>query len=113
MSELTNRAIAHITDQMMQDQNNPAIVFIEEHLTNICTTEAVANKLLTEGKSLKKALNQIKEVARKRQVGGCGFVPPDEGLSLVEQYYDIEEEDKQAIKAYKPVAPVIDFSEFL
>lgn len=111
MSELTNKAIAHITEQMME-QDNPAIVAIEEHLTELCTTEAVAHKLLADGKRLSNALKAIEKEARKRAVGGCGCVPSDEGFRIVEDYYGITETDKRS-SLCKSTAPLIDISQFL
>ncbi|QIB68593.1 hypothetical protein Ami103574_04325 [Aminipila butyrica] len=90
MSELTNRAIAHITEQMMQDQNNPAIVALEEYLTDLCTSDSVANLLLSKDKSLKGALKAIENVARKKAVGNCGVVPPDEAVDIIRGYYGIQ-----------------------
>ncbi|MDD4390298.1 MAG: Cas9 inhibitor AcrIIA9 family protein [Eubacteriales bacterium] len=87
---IINKAIAHITEEMMKDPNDMAIVAIEEHLTSICTTEAVAVALLTEGKTLKGALGAIQEVARKRQKNGCGCVSGDEGFAIAEKYYGID-----------------------
>ena len=44
MQEIINKAIAHITNQMMQNQDDSAIVAIEEYLTDICKNEVIASK---------------------------------------------------------------------
>ena len=49
---MINKAIEKLTKEMMK-LNNPFAQAIEEHLTEICTSDAVADKILQEGKSLK------------------------------------------------------------
>lgn len=118
MSELTNKAIGHITDEMMKI-NHPFAVFIEEHLTNICTTDAVANKLLNPQKSLKQFVtdqeNKMKEIARKQGNGMQSAGASDEEFKeRAEVYYEITEEDKQEIKPKRAEkSNVIDVMDFL
>lgn len=91
---MKNQAIAHITEQMMQE-NNPAITVIEEYLTNLCTTEEIAEKLLQKGKTLKGALKSIEEVAKKRSGIGCVCIPDEEGFAIVRDYYGITVESQE------------------
>ena len=58
--------------------NNPFAQAIEEYLTGICTSNAVAEKILQEGKSLKGACDSIREVAKKNAVGGVGAVSDED-----------------------------------
>lgn len=95
---MINEAIAKITDEMMKNPNDGAIVAIEEYLTSICTTEAIAGKLLTEGKTLKGALGVMESEATKRKSGSmCVCISADEGFQIVEKYFEIMPEDKAAI----------------
>lgn len=101
MQEIINKAIAHITNQMMQNQDDSAIVAIEEYLTDICKNEVIASKLLNEEKTLKGALKAIENRARKIQKNKRACVGPWEGFAIVEKYYSITEEDKQASNSSK------------
>lgn len=91
---LIDNAIAHITEQMMKDER-PAIRVIEEHLTSICTTEAIARKLLAEDKTLDGAYRSIEDEARKQPRSNGGVcIDPYTGFAIVETYYGITEDDK-------------------
>ena len=48
---MINKAIEKLTKEMMK-LNDPFAQAIEEHLTEICTSDTVAAKILQEGKSL-------------------------------------------------------------
>ena len=93
---MIDKAIAKITDEMMKI-DTPHAVAIEEYLTDICTTEAVAVKLLDESKSLKGFLKQLLDEAKKRKKGDVAYIAPDEVWEMVEAYYGITEEDKASM----------------
>lgn len=80
MQEIINKAIAHITNQMMQNQDDSAIVAIEEYLTDICKNEVIASKLLNEEKTLKGALKAIENRARKIQKNNRACIGPWEEI---------------------------------
>lgn len=101
MQEIINKAIAYITEQMMKEEGNSAVVAIEEYLTDICKNEAIANKLLNKEKTLKGALKEIENAARKIQKNNIACIGPWEGFAIVEKYYSITEEDKQASNSSK------------
>lgn len=110
---MIDKAIAKITDEMMKI-NTPHAIAVEEHLTEICKTEAVAEKLLNESKSLKEFLDQLLKEAKKRAKGGVAFIAPDEVWQMVEEYYGITEEDKQvASYDHKPAEDIIDITALL
>ena len=72
---MIDKAIEKLTKEMMK-LNNPFAQAIEEHLTEICTSDAVAEKILQEGKSLKGACDSIRDVAKisyitKRKMKRC------------------------------------------
>ena len=113
---MIDKAIAKITDEMMKANNNFA-QFIEEYLTSICTTDAVAAKLLDPKKSLKEFTDDVikkqEEAARKQGTGlQCVGAPDSYFLELAEQYYGITEEDKASVVAV-PAEDIIDISDFL
>lgn len=114
---MINKAIAKITNEMMQE-NDPLVQMIEEHLTKICTNEDIATKLLIEGKTLKEVKDKLyakaKIKAEKNRNGNAGgaHISDEECFAFAEDYYGITEEDKQETK--KPVkADVIDITQFL
>ena len=110
-----DEAIAKITEEAMA-VGHPYAIFLEEHLTSICTSETVAEKLMSPEKNLKKHVQDIitekrkeAEKNRKGNTGGAGL-SDEEAYRRVEEYYGIRVEDKKRIVA----APgVIDLSDFL
>ena len=111
-----DEAIAKITDEAMSI-GHPYAVFLEEHLTSICTTETVAEKLLNPQKGLKKHVDDIiaekrkeAEKNRKGNTGGAG-ITDEEAYRRVEEYYGIRAEDQRSAAA--PVPGVINLSDFL
>lgn len=98
MNPIIGKAIKKITEEMMENQNNTAIRVIEEHLTSICTTNEVAEKILNKEKTLRGALGAIKNEAQKEKVGNCACIDDKRGFEIVEKYFGIEEEDKKINK---------------
>ena len=99
-----DKAIAHITEQMMSNAKDgkpaPHIWAIEEILTEICTTDAVAEKLLADGKSLQDAYRAMEDTARKKnQSSVC--ISPHEAQVIIEDYYGITDDDKAGTKRHK------------
>ncbi|MCI7301300.1 PcfK-like family protein [Ihubacter massiliensis] len=90
---MIDKAIAQITDEMMII-NQPLIQLIEEHLTSICTTEAVAEKLLAKDKSLRELNDAIWSEAEKRKSGKGAYIPEPEIFTMAEAYYGITKADK-------------------
>lgn len=72
---MINEAIAKITKEALE-LNHPFGFFIEEYLTEKCTTNRVAEKLLAEDKSLKAFCEEVIEKARteagKNRAGNVG-----------------------------------------
>lgn len=108
---MKDKAIARITDEMMKI-NTPHAQAVEEYLTGICTTDAVAEKLLDERKSLKGFLDELLKEAKKRSKGNVAYIAPEEVWEMVEKYYGITEEDKSSMVA-APAEDIIDISDFL
>ena len=95
---MINKAIAKITDEMMKS-NNPAIRAIEEHLTNLCTSNEVAEKILVEGKTLNGAYNKMKEEARRFAGGRHEICISDqEGFRIVDEYFGINQMERTTSK---------------
>ena len=82
-----------INKEMMK-LHDPFAQAIEEHLTEICTSDTVAEKILQEGKTLKGACDSIREVAKKNAVGGVGAVSDEDAYRMAEEYYGINRAEK-------------------
>ena len=85
---MKDKAIAKITQEAMKI-DDPMAFAIEEYLTKMCTTNAVAEKLLAKDKSLKAIYNKIWAEAKKRRKGSCAFIPPEEVYNMVDEYYGL------------------------
>lgn len=104
-----DNAIAHITEQMMKDAKDgkpaPEIQAIEEMLTEICTTDAVAEKLLAEGKTPQGAYKAMEDLARKEHLR-C--IPPQQAMEIIEKYYGITADDKAGSRPKRRISAPID-----
>ena len=92
---MKDKAIARITDEMMKI-NTPLARYIEEHLTEICTNEKVAEKLLNKEKTLKKICNDVIAEAGKHKSGNVGMISDADVLQMARDYYGITSEDMSA-----------------
>ena len=63
---MIDKAIKKITEEMMKI-DSPLAQGIGEHLTEVCKSNDVAEKLLEESKSLKTLCDNITAEAKKRQ----------------------------------------------
>ena len=90
MSDLTDRAIAHITEEC---QKKDYLIPFEEYLTSIMT-DKIAEKVLDEKKSLQGCFDRMKETAEKHMVRngnvGTAYIPPEEGFTIIRGYYGID-----------------------
>lgn len=108
---MINEAIKKLTEEAMADGSS-AFREIEEHLTNLCKTNDVAEKILVDGKTIKGAYELIERRAEEMAKGKTGrvkiCVSPSEGFDIVDDYFGIND-----IKAGKGSAPVIDVLDLL
>ena len=109
---MINKAIAHITDQAMK-AGDELSRFLEEHLTEICTNERIAEKLLNEEKTLKEINDQMWAKAEKRRKGNFAGIDSRELYDMLESYYEITEADKQHNRQKSKSNTVIDISGLL
>jgi hypothetical protein len=100
-----NEAIAKMAEEM---KGKDYLIPFEEYLTGICTTEAVADKILKKDKKLQGAFDAMKAVAQKRKVGNCAYIPPEEGFGIIRDYYGITEADMKPAKAPESTVNVLD-----
>lgn len=103
---MINKAIAKITEEAMAI-NDPVAFGIEEHLTEMCTSNAIAAKILADGKCLKEIYNKVWSEAKRRRTNGknCVFIPPKEVYAMIDEYYDL---DEQAAPEKRPASQRVD-----
>lgn len=104
---MTDKAKSKITEEAMAI-NDPVAFGIEEHLTEICTSSAVAAKILAEDKKLKEIYDKVWAEARKRKKGQCAFIPPAEVYAMVDEYYGIDQSASSAPRAAVNHVDVLD-----
>lgn len=104
---MIDKAIGKITDEMMKI-GTPLSRFVEEHLTEICKNEEVAEKLLAEDKSLKEICKKIEDAARKVMVGNQAQIPDAEVLQMARDYYEITDEDLNAKRVHSERVDILD-----
>lgn len=86
---MINKAIAKITNEMME-KNDALARLIEEHLTEKCTSIAVAEKILDPNKQLAAIHRMIWDAARKRKERNSAFIPDAEIYEMIDKYYGID-----------------------
>jgi hypothetical protein len=85
-------AINKINSEISQNKNNPYFQVVGEFLLqhlNACPESA--EKILTEGKTIGKSLDEMRKAAEKKKVGNCAVLTDQEGFAIVFKYYDINE----------------------
>ena len=91
----TDQAIARMADEM---KGKDYLIPFEEYLTGICTTDAVADKILDKEKSLQGAFDKMRDIAQKRKTGNFAYIPEREGFEIIRDYYGITEADMAPIR---------------
>lgn len=108
MSDLTNCAIARITEEC---QKKEYLIPFEEYLTSIMT-DKIAEKVLDEKKTLQGCFDKMKETAEKHMIRngnvGTACIPPEEGFAIIRGYYGIDNAEKASQDP-----GVIDITDFL
>ncbi len=111
MSIKTDQAAAKMAAEC---QEKDYLVPFEEYLTSICTTDAVAEKILKDGRSLAGCVEYMEKDAIKRvktRTGTqCVVIPPEEGFGIIREYFGITEAD--IVHKTLPVG-VIDITDLL
>lgn len=103
MSNRIDEAIAKITEECV---GKDYLIPFEEYLTSICTTDKIAEKILTEGKTLQGSFDAMKKIAMKRAVKNAAYIPPEEGFGIIRDYYGIDLTER-------PQAGIIDITDLL
>lgn len=85
------------------------LIPFEEYLTEICTTDEIAEKILAEDKSLEGCFKHMESIARGRKTGNFAYIPPEEGFRIIRKYYGIGE----GVKAEPQADDAVDIMDLL
>jgi len=88
---MLENAIAKIKAEIEKGKNNSYIQvvggFLLQHLDK---NPQDAEKILTEGKTIGKSLDEMRKEAEKKKVGNCAVLTDQEGFAVVLKYFGIE-----------------------
>jgi hypothetical protein len=88
---MLEKAIRKIETEMDQNKKNSYVQivggFLLQHLNN---NPEAAEKMLQEGKTLVKSLDEMKKAAEKKRVGNCAVLTDEEGFAVVLQYFGVD-----------------------
>lgn len=105
---MINKAIEQITEEA-NAINNAFAIFCEEHLTDLCTTDIIAEKLMNSKKSLKEFCKKCEDEAKagvKNKTGVQINGKPDaEYYREIEEYYELNDitHDTAPISSEEPI----------
>ena len=86
MTTMIDEARMKLADESSKDNK---ITPLEELLTDMITNDNIAAKILAEGKTLKGAMDMIRQEAKKDAKGGVGYVSDKRAVEIAEEYYGI------------------------
>lgn len=104
--ERITKAIQKINEEIQKNPTDRYAALIGEHIIDCITTTEAAEKILTEKKTLKGALEEIKGKARKSALGGVAVIEDSEVYGWAREYFGIKEETK-------PKTAAINLEDFL
>ncbi len=95
---MKDKAIKKLTEEALEN-GSQVYRSIEEHLTSICTNDEVAKKILAEEKTIKGAYEAMKKRAMEMAAGATEVcISDEEGFAIVDEYFEINEEDVKGNK---------------
>lgn len=87
---MIEKAIEKIKNEMEKNKNNPYIQVVGYFLLQrLKQNQGAAEKILQEGKTIAKSLDDMRKVAEKKKVGSCAVLTDQEGFETVLKYYGI------------------------
>lgn len=86
---MIEQAINKLNDEMNKNKN-PYVQVVGQFLVqHIKANPEVANKILQDGKTIMKSLDEMRKEAEKKKVGNCAVLTDQEGFEIVLKYFDI------------------------
>jgi hypothetical protein len=88
---MLNKAIEKIRSEMELNKNNPYVQVVGEFLLQeLEVNPASAERILAEGKTVAKSLDEMRKEAEKKKVGNCAVLTDKEGFAIVLKYFGID-----------------------
>ncbi len=88
---MISKAISKIKTEMEKNKDNSYIQvvggFLLQHLES---NPESAEKILAEGKTVGKSLDEMRNVAQRKKAGNCAVLTDQEGFEVVLKYFGIE-----------------------
>lgn len=113
-TEIYQKAVDKIRDEMAKESGNPGIQFLGGWLTGeLDKHPELADKLLDGGKSIKGGFDRICDYASKHKTGNFAFVPPEKALEIVGEYYGFDAEGEPQAIAKEPETAELDLDALL
>ena len=85
-------AIKKINTEIQKEPNNRYIALIGEHIIDCITSEAAAERVLQEEKTLERALTGIKNRAKQQQVKGHAVIEDAVVYGWAREYFGLSAE---------------------
>jgi hypothetical protein len=108
MTDLIQAAIDKL-DAEAERASGPYIKMVAQKLIECCTSDAVAEKFLRDGKTIAGAIGTLEAEARRTRSGNMGMVDPATGYRMIMEYFGVEAADVRvtisAGTAELPAAP--------
>lgn len=92
-------AIKKITDAEYGSHGEGLAKPIADFIVGKCEDEEFAALVMQEHKTLEKCLNFVMEQAKNHLNNKCGYIPPDEVFSMVNDYFTMDDAELERKKA--------------
>lgn len=99
-----DRAIAKINAEMQREPQNLYMEAVGHHVIDSCTTEANAEAILTEGRTLRGALDAIRAEAKKQATGGVAVMTDAAVFAIADNYFGLTNTSPAAPAVPAPAA---------
>ena len=101
---MIQQAIAKINTEMQKAPNDTFLEAIGQHVIDAITTEANAEAVMNERKTLAGAVKEVTDAARKQAVNGRTAMRDDAVFGIVDKYFGITDAPQSVAPANKAVA---------
>lgn len=86
---MKNKVYEKFEKELQKDIDNRTLMVISDYLLKLCDDINICEKLLQPGKSLNGAVKVMQEEAKKIQKNNMAVFSFEEGIEIVEKYFDI------------------------
>lgn len=87
---MKDKAIAKINAEMQKNANDPYTEIVGHYVIDRCLDEACAKKVMEEKKTLRGAMGNVMERAKKARGGNVAVLTPADVFGAVDKYFCFE-----------------------